>query len=130
MYLDITQLRLDILSTLSIKFIMMSTITYASFPDPRFLDDEPSSPTIHPLEQLSLMDESLVTSAPVVDLNIIDLVREDEDCVTGLTNRDGRGYHLAPSTPTKGRARRATMPESLNHRPHEVSPPFPAQFNL
>lgn len=112
---------------------MMSTITYASFPDPRFLDDEPSSPTIHPLEQLPLMDESIIASAPIVDLNIIDisdLVGEDEDCVTGLTNLDCTGYHLAPSTPTKGRTRRATMPESLNHRPHEVYLPFPAQFNL
>ena len=101
----------------------MAAITYASFPDPRFPDDEPSSPTIHPLEQLSLMDGSIITSAPIVDLNLVDisdLAGEDEDCMAGLTHLDCSGYHLAPSTPTKERTRRATMPESMNYRPHEV----------
>jgi len=105
----------------------MATITYASFPDPRFPDDEPSSPTIHPLEQLSLMDGSPVTSTAIVDLDVVDisdLAGEDEDCVAGFTH-DCAGYHLAPSTPTKERTRRATMPESLNHRPHEVDFPIP-----
>jgi hypothetical protein len=100
----------------------MAAITYASFPDPHFPDDEPSSPTIHPLEQLSLMDRYTVTSTPIVDLDVVDisdLAAEDEDCVAGFT-QDCAEYHLAPSTPIKERTRRATMPESMNYRPYEV----------
>ena len=88
MYLEITQ-GFDITSTLSTKFVVMAAITYASFPDPRFPDDEPSSPTIHPLEQLSLMDGSTVTSTPIIDLDVVDisdLAAEDEDCVAGFTH--------------------------------------------
>ena len=106
---------------------MAAISTYASFPVPRF-PDQPSSPKIHPLEHLSLLDGSTITSTPTVDLNVVgisDLAGDNADCIAGFTHPDCAGFHIAPSTPTKERTRRATMPESLNHRTHEVSSPYP-----
>jgi hypothetical protein len=96
----------------------MAAITYASFPDPRFAD-EPSSLTIHPHKQ----SESFMNASTPIDLNVVeisDVAVEDDDFIAGLNPLDCAGYHLAMSTPTKERTRRATMPESMKQRPQGV----------
>lgn len=98
----------------------MATITYSSFP--RF-GDESSSPTIHPPEQLSPTDAAIPIDSNLVDIS--DLAAEDEDRVLGLNPLDCAKYHLAPSTPTKERTRRATMPDSMKLGVQGVPPNSP-----
>src|SRR5271169_2587975 len=99
----------------------MATISYSSFPDPPHFDDENSSTTSPTHNQLSLMD------APVpVDLNILNISEiaiAEDDCVNAMNHLDSVGFHLSPSTPTKERVRRATMPDSMKPNFQEVLVP-------
>src|SRR5277367_516751 len=85
---------------------MITTVSYSSFPDPPHFGD--NSCVSFPDEQLSRMDASIPIGG---DVNLIDIsMSGNEDCVPGLNHL---GFHLAPSTPTKERTRRATMPDSM-----------------
>jgi hypothetical protein len=101
----------------------MATITYSSFHRPRIADESPSSSSLphDQLPQLSLMDASIP-----IDLNnivgISDTAIEDENYGTEMTRLDSARYDLAHTTPTKERTRRATMPDSMKCRSHEVLP--------
>lgn len=98
----------------------MATVTYSSFHGPCIADETHSS-TALPQEQFSqlfIMDAVPIDLKKVV--NMSGTAFEDEHCETGLTHLDFARYNLAPSTPTKERNRRATMPDSMKCRPHEV----------
>jgi hypothetical protein len=102
----------------------MASISYTSFPP---VVDESPSPVLIPLDHFSGRD----TPTLPVDLNcleISDTAAEDEDFATSLTPLDCAGYHLAPTTPTKERNRRATMPEPSKHRPQDVYFPSSVSF--
>ena len=111
----------------------MATLSYSSFPGPRVADEICSSSvtssrssclaSVLTHAQLSLMD-----AAVPIDLNVAhmlsDTAVEDEDddgddSEDGLSSLDV-GYRIAPTTPTKGRTRRATMPDSM--KPVHPSP--------
>jgi hypothetical protein len=107
----------------------MASVIYTSFPP---VVDESACPVGIPLEHLSGRD----ISALPIDmhcLEISDTGAEDEDFATSLSPLDCAGYHLAPTTPTKERSRRATMPEPSKHRPQDVRFPCfhsPLSLNL
>jgi hypothetical protein len=103
----------------------MATLSYSSFPGPRVADELTSSSVTSsrssslasalPHAQLSLMD----TVVPI-DLNVAQLLSDtavedaddENDSEDGLSSLDV-GYHVMPTTPIKGRTRRATMPDSM-----------------
>jgi hypothetical protein len=98
----------------------MAALAYASFP--AACAEALSSPSagILPLEQLPLMD-SLRSPKEIVE--VIDAAaKTDGDESNGIAPADSFMYHLTPTTPTKERVRRATVPASGGHRPQEVLP--------
>jgi hypothetical protein len=102
----------------------MATITYSSFPDsPHFSNEHSSSSKTPTHNQLPRMD------APVpIDLNVVDIseMASEGDCANAMNHLDSIGFHLSHSTPTKERARRATMPDSMKPSLQEVPVPHSA----
>lgn len=112
----------------------MATLSYSSFPGPRVADELCSSSvtssrssclaSVLTHAQLSLMD-----AAVPIDLNVAHMLsdtavedEDDDDSEDGLSSLDV-GYHIAPTTPIKGRTRRATMPDSMKPVHPSLSPP-------
>ena len=115
----------------------MATLSYSSFPGPRVADElvSSSSPSSSPssatssrssslaialprTEQLSIMDAAAPIALKVTDVPPENAVDDDED--SDSDDADGLSLlHITPATPTKGRTRRATMPDSMK----PVSPP-------
>ena len=68
-------------------------------------------------------------AAVPIDLNVAHMLsdtavedEDDDDSEDGLSSLDV-GYHIAPTTPIKGRTRRATMPDSMKPVHPSLSPP-------
>ena len=99
----------------------MARLSYAPFPT-TCVDSLSSPSAILPLEQLTFME------TPLPPNGIVEIIDDDantgEHGSSGMATQDGHAYHLTPTTPTKERMRRATVPESGNHRPQEVLPTF------
>jgi hypothetical protein len=94
----------------------MATISYTSFSHDS--PDECSPSILFPLEQLSIMEASIPNDLSRVNSSTVPT--DENDCGTRLINLETSGFHLAPTTPTKERTRRATMPEPMTHRSLEV----------
>jgi hypothetical protein len=118
----------------------MATLSYSSFPEPRVADELVSSSSsssstsatssrssslaiaLPRTEQLSIMDAAIPIDLKVTDVSPKTAVEDEdsEDDDDGLSLLDV-GYHIAPTTPTKARTRRATMPVSM--KPVPFPPP-------
>lgn len=81
----------------------MATIIYSSFPP---IDDE-----------LSPQEEVLHNP---IDLGGFKMSDSEREC--GDSSLDFASHHLSLATPTKERARRATMPEPMKPRAQDVLP--------
>jgi hypothetical protein len=104
----------------------MTTATLAasfphSFANPLLTAENSLSPALISIDGMS------VTASPSTGiLNENRLVPSANDCeedggdTTLLPKFDLTAHHLSPTTPTKERTRRATMPEHILHRPKEV----------
>ena len=105
----------------------MATITYSSFPDPSHFADENSSTTGPTHDHLPLMDTPVPINFNVIDIS--EIANEKDDCATAMTHLDSLGFYLSPSTPTKERVRRSTMPDSMKPNLQEVPlPPLPIRL--